>query len=115
VNGLGQDAQAALDKRIRAEEERATEHLAALNVFEREWAEYRQAMRENSTRFEEAGRAIGDKEYFVQKGLAARQDMDSFVSRLIDEQVELLEQAARDLRADSEAELGRLQREKSDA
>ncbi|KQR54924.1 hypothetical protein ASF88_03770 [Leifsonia sp. Leaf336] len=115
MKAVDHDVPPTADQKIRTEEEHTAERLAALDVFERELTEHRQVMRDNSARFEEVGRAIGDKEYFVQKCLAARKEVDSFVGRLVDEQVELLEQMARDVRSDSEAELCRLQREKGKA
>lgn len=115
MSGVSQEAHASLDQRIRAYEDQATGQLAALDVFEREWAEYRQVMRTNSADFEEAGLAIGEKEYFVQKSLDSRREVDSYVRMVVDEQVELLEQAARELRTTAEDELEGLQRAKASA
>lgn len=113
MSGAGQETHIRLGQRIRACEDEVADQLAALDRFEDEWAEYHQVMRANLADFEEAGMGIGEKEYFVQKGLDSRREVDSFVRTVVDEQVELLDQAARDVRVSAEAELERLQREKA--
>lgn len=115
MSAVSHEVHVRLDQRIRAYEDQVADQLAALDRFEDEWAEYHQVMVANFADFEEAGAEIGEKEYFVQKALDSRREVDSYVRRVIDEQAELLDQAAREFRASAEAELDRLQREKAGA
>lgn len=104
-----------LDQEISAHETRTSEDLATILRLEQQWEEHRQVMRENTARFEEAGIGMGAENYFVQKGLAARRELDSYVGRLADEQEQLLAETARGIRSTSEAELDRLRQEKAGA
>jgi hypothetical protein len=115
MSAVSHEVHVRLDQRIRAHEDQTADQLAALDVFEQEWAEYYQVMRANFADFEEAGVELGEKEYFVQRSLDSRREIDSYVRRVVDEQAELLEHAAREIRASAEAELERLQREKAGA
>lgn len=54
------------------------------------------------------------KNYFVQKGLAASRELDSYVGRLARDHADLLDETEREVRSTSEAELERLRREKAD-
>ncbi|WP_460631269.1 hypothetical protein [Leifsonia lichenia] len=104
-----------LDRQIRDRESRTAEDLATIRVLSEQWETYHQAMRTNAQRFEGAGIALGRKNYFVQRGLAARRELDAFVSRLARDQAELLEETSREIRSTSEAEVERLRQEKSEA
>lgn len=103
------------DQAISALETQVAEDLATIRLHEQQWEEYRQVMRENSARFEQAGVGIGVSNYFVQKGLAARKEVDTYVGRLAHEQAELLAETARGIRSASEVELERLRRERAGA
>jgi hypothetical protein len=111
----GQDQRHALDRQIRAHEDQVAEDLSTIRVLEQEWDDYRQVMRENTARFEEASIAIGADNYFVQKQLAARKELDSYVGRLAYEQEEFLAETAQSIRSESEAELDRLRNERAGA
>lgn len=115
MSGVDQEASARLDQRIRACEGEGAERLALLDVFEQEWGEYRRVMRTSSAQFEEACLEMGEKDYFVQKSLDSRREVDAYVRMLVDEQVELLEETARDVRTSTEVELERLRHEKAGA
>lgn len=66
------------------------EAVAAIRLHGERWEEYRQAMREHTSRFEEASVSLGAGNYFVEKGLAARRELDSYVGQLAYQQSELL-------------------------
>lgn len=104
-----------LDQKISARETRTEEDLATVRLLEEQWDQYRQVMRENTARYEEAGVAMGAKNYFVQKGLAARRELDSYVGQLVREQEEFLAETASSIRSTSETELERLRKEKAGA
>ncbi|MEV8213076.1 hypothetical protein [Leifsonia sp. NPDC077715] len=87
------------------------DQLAVLGRHELLLDEYLQVMREDSARFEEAGIGMGERNDFVQKGLAARREVESSVRRVVQEQSEALEDAAREIRRVSEAEVERLHQE----
>ncbi|WP_295124491.1 hypothetical protein [uncultured Leifsonia sp.] len=102
-----------MDGKINDLEVRAGEDLTTIRRLGQHWAEYRQVMREHTARFEQAGASMGADNYVVQKGLAARREVDSYARRLVDENEELMDESARQIRSSSEAELDRLRREKS--
>jgi len=104
---------AELDQKVSAHETRTAEDVATIHRLAQRWADYRQVIRQNTARFEEAGNAMGAENYFVQKGLAARKELDSYVGRLADEQEELFADAAREIRSMSEVELERLRNAKA--
>ena len=115
MNGSIRYSHGELERMIGARENQAAEDLATIRLLEREWDDYRHVMRENSARYEDAGTAIGAANYFVQKGLAARRELDRYVGRLADEQEDLFTEAAREIRSTSETELDRLRTEKAGA
>ncbi|WP_434318264.1 hypothetical protein [Leifsonia sp. P73] len=115
MNDSAVERRVALDRQIRDRESQAAEDLATIRVLSEQWETYHQVMRTNTQRFEEAGIGLGAKNYFVQKGLAARSELDAYVSRLARDHVELLDEAARDIRWKSEAEVERLRQEKAGA
>ncbi|QNE37230.1 hypothetical protein [Leifsonia shinshuensis] len=89
--------------------------LSTIRHLEQEWEAYREVMRAESALYEHAAHDIGTKNYFVHKGLAARREVDAYVRQLASEMVELLEETAREVRLESEAELERLRAEKAGA
>lgn len=113
--GPTQHQRLELDQKISAHETRTAEDLATLRLLEQQGEEYRRVMRENTARFERAAIGMGAKNYFVQKGLAARKELDAYVGQLAHEQAELLAETARVIRSESEAELERLRRERAGA
>lgn len=115
MNSSIPSSQSELDRTIGALESQAAEDLATIRLLEQEWDDYRRVMRENTALYEEAGIALGATNYFVQKGLAARRELDGYVGRLADEQEELFTETAREISSRSEAELERLRKEKAGA
>ena len=89
-------------RRSGASEDEIAEALAQVRVQEERWDEYRRAMREHTSRFEEAAAALGPMNYFVQKGLAARRELDSYVGQLAYQQTELVNEAQRKITSSSE-------------
>ncbi|MEN2736826.1 hypothetical protein ABCS02_03455 [Microbacterium sp. X-17] len=114
MSDSGVEKRLALDRQIRDQESRTAEDLVTIRVLGEQWESYAQVMRVNSERFEDAGVRLDAKNYFVQKGLAASRELDSYVSRLARDHAELLDEAEREVRSTSEAELERLRREKAD-
>ncbi len=105
----------ALDLQARAHEQQTAEQLAAVRDAVEQWESYGHVMREHARRIEEA--CVGDdaKNYFVHRSLAARRELDGFVSQVVRQQAEILDEAAREVRAESEETLDRLAREKASA
>ncbi|MFK3669736.1 hypothetical protein ACI2IX_06135 [Leifsonia aquatica] len=97
---------------ISAHEARLAQDLAVIRLLGRQWAEYGETMRRNTERYEEAGVQLGAQNYFVQRGLAARRELDSYVKRLAQDQQEFLSQTESGLRSASEAESEWLRKEK---
>lgn len=97
---------------LSASEEDVAEALSGIRLHEERWDEYRRAMRQHTSRFEEAATGLGATNYFVQKGLAARKELDSYVGQLAFQQTELLTEATREINSASEQEAERLVREK---
>jgi hypothetical protein len=112
--GAGQRAE-VLDAQARAHEEQTAEHLAVVRDAHEQWESYGHVMREHARRIEEA--SVGDdaKNYFVQRRLAVRRELDGFVSQVVRQQAELLDEAAREVRAESDEMLDRVAREKASA
>jgi hypothetical protein len=115
MNGFSPRQHVELDQTISAHESQTADDLATIRLLEQQWEEYRQVMREHTARFEESSIGMGTQNYFVQKGLAARKELDTFVGQLAEEQEELLAETARGIRSKSETELERLRREKAGA
>lgn len=113
MSGAGQGEPGDVGRKISAVESQAAEHLATIRLLEEQGDEYRRVMRENTAMFEEASVAMGTENYFVQRGLASRKELDSYVRHLADDQEELLAETAREVRSGSEAELERLRQEKA--
>lgn len=113
MNVQSSSSRAQLDQKIAACESRAADQLSAIRNLEEEWQAYREIMRSDSTLYDRAGHDIGVKNYFVNKGLAARKEVDAYVGRLAAEMGELLEDTARQVRSESEAELERLRKERA--
>jgi hypothetical protein len=78
--------------------------LSQLRRHEERWDEYRWAMRDHTSRFEEAAVGLGTTNYFVQKDLAARREVDGYVGRLASEQTEVLTETVRAINVAAEAE-----------
>lgn len=76
-------------------EQGVADALSQIRRHEERWDEYRRAMRDHTSRFEEAAAGMGTKNYFVQKDLAARREIDTYVGRLAREQAEVLTQTVR--------------------
>src|SRR5205085_169534 len=110
--GPSHERQIELDREISAHESQVEENLATVRTLEQQWDDYRQVMRDNTARFEEASAAMDAKNYFEQKALTARKELDSYVGQIAREQEELLAETAREIRSVSEAELERLRHEK---
>lgn len=115
MNAQGSPSRFELDQRIAACESRAADSLATLHHLEQEWQSYREVMRADSALYEKAGHDSGEKNYFVNKGLAARREVDAYVRQLATEVEEFLKETAREVRLESEAELERLRAEKAGA
>ncbi|MEV8214518.1 hypothetical protein [Leifsonia sp. NPDC077715] len=109
------DQPGELARKIDALETEAVEALDGIRLLEEQWAEYRQVAQESAAVFEQAGVAMGTKNYFVQRDLSARREVDNHIARLAGEQSEVLEEFARGVRSESEAELERLRRERGGA
>ncbi|MFJ3393364.1 hypothetical protein [Leifsonia aquatica] len=110
MNGFGNRRQVECDRAVDREAQ-TSEDLATIRLLEQQWDEYRRVMRQNTARYEEAGSALGVENYYVQRGMAARQELDSYVGRLAREQEELLQEAAQRIRSQSEEESERARRE----
>lgn len=110
--GAGQRAE-ALDRQARVHEEQATEHLAMVRDAQAQWESYGQVMREHARRIEEASVGDDPKNYFVQRRLAARRELDGFVGQVVRQQVEMLDEAEREVNAESAEVLDRVAREKA--
>ena len=108
-------AQHEIAREIGDIEAQSAEHLATIELLEQQWDEYRQVMRANTRIYEEAGVGLGERNYFVQKGLAARRELDAFVNRLEDQHGQFLAETAREIRSTSEEKLERLRHEKAGA
>ena len=115
MSDVGAERHALLERRIREVETQAADDLATLRRIREQWDEYHRVMRENTRRFEEAGSSMAGENRFVQRGLASRREVDAFVGRLVREQDELLDDTAREIRSDSDAESERLRRERTGA
>lgn len=72
--------------------------LSQIRRHEERWDEYRRAMRDHASRFEEAAAGLGTTNYFVQKDVAARREVDGYIGRLASEQSEVLTQTVRAMR-----------------
>lgn len=110
---MSQDQHVEREQSVSALEIRAAEDIAMVRLFEQQWEDYREVMRENTARFEEAGIGMGAKSHSVQEGLAARRELDSYVGQLAYEQAELLAETAREIRSQPEIEPERLRHEKA--
>lgn len=103
----------ALDREARVHEERAAENLAVIRRAREQWDSYGQEMTRHARRIEEA--SVGDDatNYFVQRRVAARRELESYVGHLVREQVELLDETEREISSRSEEEAESLGREKA--
>ena len=90
MSDVGAERHALVDRRIREVETQAADDLATLRRIREQWDEYHRVMRENTRRFEEAGSSMAGENHLVQRGLASRREVDSYVGRLVREQDELL-------------------------
>ncbi|WP_158861882.1 hypothetical protein [Leifsonia sp. AG29] len=97
-----------IKQEIPACESRTADQIATLRLLEQEWERYREVMRLDAARYEEAGHAIGEKDYGVARGLAARREVDAYVRQLANELEELVDEGARQMRAEAETERERL-------
>jgi hypothetical protein len=113
MNGVSQD-RLVVERKIRALEDETAERLESIRVLDEQWDDYRRVMRDHAAVFEQAGVAMGAENYFVQKALTARRELDRYVGQLVHEQAELFEEMAQGVRSASEAELERLQLGKAD-
>lgn len=85
-------------------EQDVADALSQIRRHEERWDEYRRAMRDHTSRFEEAAAALGTTNYFVQKDLAARREVDGYIGRLASEQSEVLIQTMRAINGAADAE-----------
>jgi len=85
-------------------EQDVADALSHIRRHEERWDEYRRAMRDHTSRFEEAATGLGTTNYFVQKELAARREVDAYVGRLASEQSEVLTQTVRAINRAADAE-----------
>ncbi|WP_434317720.1 hypothetical protein [Leifsonia sp. P73] len=84
-------------------EQDVADALSQIRRHEERWDEYRWAMRDHTSRFEEAAAALGTN-YFVQKDLAARREVDGYIGRLASEQSEVLTQTVRAINGAADTE-----------
>lgn len=80
-----------------ASEDDIIQALSALRLHEERWDEYRRAMNTHTSHFEEAAVGLGTSNYFVQKALAARREVDRYVGQLALQQSELLAESSREI------------------
>lgn len=113
MTGSNVNGRTELDDAIRAREDEVADVRATFRMLDEGWGRYRELMRQDSAVFEEAGVAQGAKNYFVQKDLSARREVDGFVRRLADEVSESMGEMSRAFDAESGEELERLRRERA--
>ena len=115
MNRPGVERRLALDQHIRDRESQTAENVAAIRLAKEQWESYGQVMILHARRIEAAGAGEDAKNYFTQRRSAARREVDSYVTRMVNEEIELLDDAERELCARSEEELARLVRERAGA
>lgn len=95
-----------LNWKLREQEEQASEHLCVIRAAKEQWDSYGQLMSLHARRVEEASTHENAENYFAQRRLAARRELDTYVGRLVREQEELLEEAEREITSRVETEPG---------
>ncbi|GAB3584816.1 hypothetical protein GCM10027406_31920 [Leifsonia lichenia] len=85
-------------------EQDVADALSQIRRHEERWDEYRRAMRDHTSQFEEAAAALGTTNYSVQKDVAARREVDGYIGRLASEQAEVLTQTVRAINGAADAE-----------
>ena len=85
-------------------EQDVADALSQIRRHEERWDEYRRAMRDHTSRFEEAAAGLGTTNYFVQKDLSARREVDTYIGRLASEQTEVLTETVRAINRAADAE-----------
>lgn len=113
MSGTDAVKRGALELAIREHEERTAENLASIRVVREQCESYGQAMSLHARRIEEASAGESPKNYFVQRRLGARRELESLVGQLVREQTEMLDEIEREISSRSEEELDRLRREKA--
>jgi len=103
---------AELGRRIQEHEDQTSESLGLIRLLEEQWDEYGRVMRDQTARYEEAAHVLGSTSYPVDRGLASRREVESYVAQLVRQQAEFCDETAWRCRTESEAELDRLQRER---
>jgi hypothetical protein len=104
-----------VERKIQAVEDETAERLASIRVLEEQWDDYRRVMRDSADVFEEAGVAMDAKNYFVQKSLASRRELENYLAQLSREHAEELAEVAQEVRSTSDEKLEQLQRERTGA
>lgn len=115
MRGTDSDSQDLLEKAVQHNEERAAESLMAIRTIRENWESYEQLMTEHSLRIDDVSAEADSENFFAQRRLSARRELRSFVGQLVREQVELLDEAEREVKSCSEEELGRVRLEKAKA
>lgn len=105
----------ALERTIREMEERTAENLASVRAIRDQCESYGQAMSLHARRIEEAGVGESPKNYFVQRRLGARRELESLIGQLVREQAEMLDEVEREISSRSEEERDLVHREKASA
>jgi hypothetical protein len=85
-------------------EQNVTDAVSQIRRHEERWEKYRRAMRDHTSRFQEAAAGLGTTNYFVQKDVAARKEVDSYIGRLANQQAELLTETVRAITGAADAE-----------
>ncbi len=103
----------ALEQAIREHEERTTENLSSIRAVREQCESYGRAMALHTRALEEASTGEDPANFFVQRRLGARRELELFVGQLVRQQAEMLEDVEREIRWHSEDEQERLRREKA--
>jgi hypothetical protein len=101
-----------VERKIRELEDETAERLESIRVLGEQWDDHRRVMRDNAAAFEEAGVAMGAEEYFVQKSLAARRELDAYVAQLSREFAEESADVAQRFRTASDTAWEQLHRQR---
>ena len=103
----------ALEQAIREHEERTTENLSSIRAVREQCESYGRAMTLHTRELEASSAGEDPTNFFVQRRLGARRELELFVGQLVREQAEMLDGVEREFRSHSEDEQEQLRREKA--
>jgi hypothetical protein len=113
VSGVEATRRNAREQTLREHEETTADNLAAIRAVREQCESYGQEMSRHARGIEEASAGENPKNYFVQRRLGARRELQLFVGQVVLGQAEMLDEVERELSSRSEEERDRLRREKA--